>query len=559
MKNERFVEDLKNRIDIVEVIRRYAELKKSGKNYMCRSPFRNERTPSFCVSPDKQFWYDFGNSEGGDAISFIEKMENMSFQEAVQILADIAGVDVPKNFGEGNNGTSREKKKDLFDLHGAAADYFMAELAKNDFAKEYLKDRGISLDMASKWRIGYGGEQSDGMTKYLLGKGFTAEQIEQSGVAFVREFGDKKMRDRFDRRVMLPICEPRNGEVIAFSGRKIHEDQGGGKYINSPENPVYHKSATLFGLDRARKKIQEKDAVLLVEGNFDVIMAHEAGFDYCVATCGTALTEDHLRTLKRLTSTVLLAFDSDLAGKKATLRGVEMCLQAELRPKIVEIEGGKDLDDMFQRAPENAKQAIEMARGALEFLFARFSQKMLDGSLDGEKKFLDSFFFFLRLVSRPIEVDDWIMKLSRKLNRSRQIIEQEFKRFQAGSMKDQGYRKEKKPQEEVKKKFSREESFVGFLSSFWEFFAPRLEGKEALCDLLYEEIPRELLRKKIKALDLSEEENLQISAWELHEGNRYEEMFSDENKTKEFNKFTKLLKKEKEKQELLEKARNLKF
>ena len=553
---ERFVEDLKARMDIVEIVRRYAQLKKSGKNWMCRSPFRNERTPSFCVSPDKQFWYDFGNSEGGDVISFIEKMENLSFQESVQFLADIAGIDVPKNFGAG--AVSREKKQDIFQLHAAAAEYFSLQLAKNTEAKKYLKNRGISSATCKDWNIGYGGDREDGMTQYLLEKGFDAGQIEQSGVAFVREFGNKKMRDRFDRRVLLPVCEPRNGEIIAFTGRKIHEDQGGGKYINSPENPVYNKSATLFGLHRARKKIQMRDAALLVEGNFDVISAHSAGFENCVATCGTALTDDHLRVLKRLTNTILLAFDADIAGKKATLRGVEMCLREEMMPRIVEISGGKDLDDMFRTAPEEAKKAIEEARDALDFLFEKFSVKFLDGSVNGQTKFLDSFFFFLRLVSRPIEVDEWLNRISKKISRSRQVVDQEFKRFVAGSVREQGYQKEKTTESSVPK-FTREESFVGFLSVFWDFFAPQLEGKEELCELLTESNPKNLLRSKILGQEFSPEENLKISAWELHEASSYDEIFSDENKTKEFNTFTALLKKEKAKRVLIEQAKNLEF
>lgn len=541
---ERFVEDLKARLDIVEIVRRYAQLKKSGKNFMCRSPFRNERTPSFCVSPDKQFWYDFGNSEGGDVISFIEKMENLSFQESVQFLADIAGVDVPKNFIEGS--VSREKKQDLFELHQVAAEYFSQQLAKSTKAKKYLEDRGISLATCKEWNIGYGGDKEDGMTQYLLGKGFEAQQIEQSGVAFVREFGNKKMRDRFDRRILLPVCEPRNGEIIAFTGRKIFENQGGGKYINSPENPVYNKSATLFGLHRARKKIQIRDAALLVEGNFDVISAHSAGFEYCVATCGTALTDDHLRMLKRLTNTILFAFDSDAAGKKATLRGVEMCLREELAPRIVEISGGKDLDDMFRSAPEEAKKAIEGARDALDFLFEKFSIKFLDGSVAGQTKFLDSFFFFLRLVSRPIEVDEWLSRISKKISRSRQVVDQEFQRFVAGNVKEQGYQKEKVVDSSTPK-FTREESFVGFLSVFWDFFAPRLEGKENLCDLLAEENPKEFLRKKIAKEEFTAEETLQTSAWELHEASKYDEIFSDENKKQEFDRFVGILKAAKEK------------
>jgi DNA primase len=544
--NERFLEDLKARLDIVEIVRRYAQLKKSGKNWMCRSPFRNERTPSFCVSSEKQFWYDFGNSEGGDVISFVEKIENLSFQEAVQFLADIAGVEVPRNFSD--SGVSKEKKQDFFVLHAVAAEYFSQQLEKSSEAQQYLNDRGISAKTCTEWNIGYGGEREDGMTQYLLEKGFDANQIEKSGVAFVREFGNKKMRDRFDRRILLPICEPRNGEIIAFTGRKIFEDQGGGKYINSPENPVYHKSSTLFGLDRARKNIQARDAVLLVEGNFDVISAHLAGFENCVATCGTALTDDHLRALKRLTNTVLLAFDSDAAGKKAILRGVEMCLREELSPRIVEISGGKDLDDMFRKAPNEAKKAIEGARDALDFLFEKFATKFLDGTVAGQTKFLDSFFFFLVLVSRPIEVDDWKDKLSKKTKRSRVIIDEEFDRFKRKGAKELGYQKEKTTESSVPK-FTREESFVGFLSVFWDFFASKLEGKENLCDVLIDPFARSLLKKKILRQEFSDEELLKISAWELHEANKYDEMFSDENKTNEFNLFVQILKTEKAKKD----------
>lgn len=549
--NDRFTEDLKNRLDIVEIVRKYAELKKSGKNFMCKSPFRNERTPSFCVSPDKQFWYDFGSSEGGDVISFIERIENLSFPEAVDHLAQVAGVDVPKNFGGGS--VSQEKKTDLFALHRKAAEYFSQQLQASPIAQKYLADRGISDTEISDWNLGYGGDTADGLTKFLLADGYSPSQIAESGVAFEREFGQKTMRDRFDGRIMIPIHEPRNGEIIAFTGRKLREDQHGGKYVNSPENPVYHKSATLFGLHRARKKIRDRDAAILVEGNFDVISAHAAGFDHCVATCGTALTEDHLRVLRRLTKNILLAFDTDAAGKKATLRAVELCLRIELEPRIVEISAGKDLDDLFHQDAKAASKSIKEAQPALEFLFEKIAEKLLDGSIAGEKKFLDTFFFFLALVSRPVEVDEWIRRLSEKLNRSRQVIEDEFKKF---SVRDAGYQKEKLV-DSSRQKISRPESFVGFLSAFWDFFSSKLDPK--ILDIFPDGDARDLLGKKILNQDLSDEERVRLAGWELSQANLYDEHVGEDLLKQTFESFAQILQREKQKCDRREAAKNLKF
>ncbi len=546
--NDRFLEDLKNRIDIVEIVRKYAELKKSGKNYMCRSPFRNERTPSFCVSPDKQFWYDFGTSEGGDVISFLEKIENFSFTEAVEHLADMAGMEVPQKLDKKT--ISREKKASIYDLHRQAALFFGKELQKNTQAQTYLKNRGISMKTMVEWQLGYGGDQLDGLTKFLLNKGFSPEKIAESGVAFERDFGNKTMMDRFRKRLIIPIFEARNGEIIAFTGRDLSGEKKVAKYVNSPENPVYHKSSTLFGLHRAKKKIREKDAVILVEGNFDVISMHAVGLTNCVATCGTSLTEDHLRVLRRMTKNIILAFDSDLAGKKATLRAVEMCLKMELNPRIVEIVGGKDLDEMLQKDENSAKLAVRNAQKALDFLFDKFGKKNLDGSIDGETKFLDSFFFFLKLVKRPIEVDDFIDKISRKLNRSRVIIEQEFQRYLTKNKKPERIKNTR----EKKKKISREEGFAGFIGAFPKISRKIVGNKvEKFLQYFSEEKSREILRKFLLAEEMSAEEKLEFNSWVLAQENLYGEMFSVENQKKEFKRFFEKLKQKKQKKS---KARN---
>lgn len=545
--DDRFIEDLKNRVDIVDIARKYMELKKSGKNFMGRSPFRKERTPSFCVSPDKQFWYDFGASEGGDVISFLERIENIDFPEAVEILADMVGVEVPKS--KGKKGPTREQKKDIYALHSKAVEYFSAQLHKSKKAKEYLLNRKINENMISDWQLGYGGDGVDGLTKFLLKEGFSQADIAQSGVAFEVEFGAQTMKDRFAKRVMIPVHDAR-GDIIAFTGREIYGDKVA-KYINSPENPVYRKSSTLFGLYHARKDIREKDFALLVEGNFDVISSQNAGFQNTVATCGTSLTEDHLRILKRSTQNIYLAFDSDVAGKKATLRAVEMCLTMELSPFIVEIVGAKDLDELAQENPSELKNVIQGAQNALLFLLEKFSLKFLNGSIEGEKKFLDSFFFFVRLVPRPIEVDDLLTKISEKVNRSKSLIEDEFQKY---CQTHKRVLKKEKIEETQVQKFTREESFVGFLTAHWDFFGPKLNEK--ILELFTGQA-FELLEKKIREEPFTEEEQKILMSWELHQELLYGERSDPEILGRDFKVFVEKLKDEIVKKKRLEEAQRV--
>lgn len=551
--NDRFLEDLKNRIDIVEIAKRYApDLKKSGKNYMCRSPFRNERTPSFCVSPDKQFWYDFGVAEGGDVISFVERAENLSFPEAIEMLADMAGLEIPKQFGT-QKGPSKEEKKDIFALHKKASEFFANQLQNSEKAQNYLKDRGISAKAIREWKLGYGGEKPDGLTKFLLEEGFSESDITRSGVAFEREFGDKKMRDRFFERLIIPIFDHRDSKkIIAFTGRDLSGRENVAKYVNSPENPVYHKSSTLFGFDRARNIIREKDAVILVEGNFDVISAHSAGFLHTVATCGTSLTDDHLRLLKRLTKNMYVAFDSDVAGKRATLRAVEMILRLELNPFIIDLEDVKDLDDLAQQGPEKLKKVIANAKNALFFLFQKFSEKYLDETIEGEKKFLDAIFFFLSLVSRPVERDELLSKISKKINRPKSIVEEEFQKFSA-QKKNPRLPREKKTDTKSQKP-EREACFVGFLSAYWNFFEEKVTDK-VLGSLTG--VPREILEKKIIGEELSEEERKTLYAWELYQENLYGEGVGSEILQRDFETFLIQLQKQKQNQDRLEQARRI--
>jgi DNA primase len=549
--DDRFLNDLKNRIDLVEVVRKYAELKKVGRNFMCRSPFRNERTPSFSISPEKQFWYDFGTSNGGDAISFIEKIENVSFPEAVEILAQSAGMDVPKTFG--GEKISKTEKNDIFQLHEKAAEYFSLQLKESTEAQTYLESRDFSKEIIKKWKIGFGGDKPDGCVEFLRENGFSLEAIQKSGVAFERQFGNKAMRDRFVGRIILPIREPKNGEIAAFSGRIFRGEEKVAKYVNSPENPVYHKSSTLLGLDLARKIIPKKDFVILVEGNFDVVAAHDIGFENTAATCGTALTENHLRILKRLTKNIYCAFDNDLAGKKATLRSVEMILKAEMVPKIVEIPAGKDFDDARRDSVEGLKKAVNEAKSALEYLCEKFFAKNVNGTIEGETKFLDSFFYFLKFSSRPVEVDEFLNRIAKKLSRPKGVIEAEFQKFRKST-------KSIKPKfitETKKEPFSQEESFAGFVCAFWKVLGEKITDE--ILELFVDDQVRNFLIAKKEGR--KSEDNMKILGAEMEERSRerYSDSSSQEVFIEDFDKSVQNLKDKKEKLRVKNFAKNLKF
>lgn len=550
--NDRFLEELKDRLDIRDIVSRYTPLKRSGKNWMGRSPFRRERTPSFSVSPDRNLWYDFGASEGGDIVRFIEKVENMSFHEAVEFLAQIAGVEMPQSFGA--DPQTKDKQSNLYELHQAAADFFVAELTKSEAASAYLTtNRKFSPDIIATWQLGYGGDITDGLTQHLLKQGFKHHQITESGVAFDRNFGDKTMKDRFSERVMIPIREPKNGQIIGFSGRTLSTEKKIAKYVNSPENPVYHKSSTLFGLYEAKQSIRKRDSVILVEGNFDVVSAHAAGITHTVATCGTSLTEEHLRILRRFTKNITLAFDNDEAGKKACLRATEMVLQAKLIPFILPIDPlSKDIDEALSKDKNAVITAAKDPVPALRFFLDKFAEKLLDKGIEGRKKFLDSYFYFLRLLDRPIEIDFYLEEMAKRMNRPKSLIETEFKKFSAKKIQ---YEKPKFIEETKRKKITREESLVGFMCLFWEKIP--VDVCEKICALLTENHPKNFLRRKLDGVSLTADENTELSAWEMDQGQHYEEAIDQAIITDHLKQFVALLKKNRAKETLRAEAEKI--
>jgi DNA primase len=386
------VEEIKDRLDIVEVIQTYVPLKKAGRNYKGLCPFHAEKTPSFVVFPDTGTWHCFGAcGTGGDVFTFIAKQENLDFGEALRVLAQRAGVELEPRSPQAAEAEQRLAL--LREINQAAAVYFHHLLSSSDEARRarnYLDGRGLNLETLDRFQVGYALDQWDGLLRYLTGKGYRLSDIAEAGLLIERE--DKGgYYDRFRARVVFPIRDHR-GRTIGFGGRVL--DDGVPKYLNSPETPLFDKGSVLFGLDVARQGIRVTGKAVIVEGYMDVLMAHQCGINNVVAQMGTALTEQQLRRLKRYSQCLILALDSDLAGDRATLRGLDVArevMNREIVPvptprglirfedrlaadiRIVSLPAGRDPDEVIRESPTRWAQLIAGAKPVMDYYFEAFT------------------------------------------------------------------------------------------------------------------------------------------------------------------------------------------
>ncbi len=368
------IEEVKNRTDIVSIIGERIELKKAGRNFKAACPFHGEKTPSFMVSPELQIFKCFGCSEAGDVFAFLEKYEGMEFSEALKYLADRAGIKLEKFAG----GQASEKEK-LIDLNREALRYYNFLLIEHPVGKKALdylvKDRGLLLSTIKEFQLGFSPENSYPLKKYLVDKKkFTPNEIEKAGIGVVR---GQNIYDRFNGRVIFPLFDHR-GNPIGFSGRILPWDKREtGKYINSPETPLYHKSNVLFGLNLTRSYIKKKKTAIVVEGELDLMSSWQAGIKNVVAIKGSSLTEEQVRLLSRFAEKFVLALDSDMAGDAAARRGIKIAADSGVEVKVAKISGGyKDPDDAARGDIESYKKDLIGAKVIWDFLidsvFGRF-------------------------------------------------------------------------------------------------------------------------------------------------------------------------------------------
>ncbi|NAW64452.1 DNA primase, partial [Photobacterium halotolerans] len=383
-----FIDDLISRHDIVDVIDARVKLKKQGKNYGACCPFHNEKTPSFSVSPDKQFYYCFGCGAKGNVLDFVMEFDRLDFVDAVEELASQLGLEIPREQGtSGQSSIKRQEKQSLYDLMGQVAQYYQSLLRQSDaqVAINYLKGRGLSGEIVKQFGIGYVPDQWD-LVRSRFGRNEQAQQdLVSAGMLIENEQG--RRYDRFRGRIMFPIHD-RRGRVIGFGGRVLGE--GTPKYLNSPETPVFHKGRELYGLYQVMQTYREPERVLVVEGYMDVVALAQYGVDYAVASLGTSTTGDHIQTLFRQTGTVVCCYDGDRAGRDAAWRAMEQALpylNDGRQLKFMFLPDGEDPDSFVrQHGKEAFEQAITQAMTLSDFLFTTLLQQVDTSSREGKAK-----------------------------------------------------------------------------------------------------------------------------------------------------------------------------
>ncbi|OGG60587.1 DNA primase [Candidatus Kaiserbacteria bacterium RIFCSPHIGHO2_02_FULL_50_50] len=364
------VEQIKEKLSILDVVGGYVELHRAGKSWKGKSPFTNEKTPSFHVSPDRGMYYCFSTSQGGDMFSFIQTMEGVDFKGALKILADKAGVELVAE-----NPEKRSARDRAHAILEEATVYYFAEGQKSTQVQEYLKSRGVTTETAHGWRIGLAPDGWRNLREHLKGKGYTDAEMLAAGL--VKSADGKDPYDVFRNRVMFPISDP-SGHVIGFSGRTLSDDPKNPKYVNSPETELFKKGEMMYGYHLAKNNIRHHDFSLVVEGQFDVVMSHQVGYQNTVAVSGTGFTMQHIDLLSRLSGRSVLCFDSDKAGIAATKRAAEPMLLRGMDVKVARIIGGKDPADIAKDHPEEFKKIIGGATTVIEWLLTLLKEGAKD-------------------------------------------------------------------------------------------------------------------------------------------------------------------------------------
>jgi len=410
--------------DIVEVIGSYFPLKRAGSNFKALCPFHQEKTPSFTVSPGRQTFHCFGCGAGGSVFRFVMDYEHTDFPAAVRKLATRAGITVVEKRAAGDEDRRYEARRTLLKLHADAADWFHENLLKRDVgepARKYLKERGITAEVAKHWQLGYAPDEWDALGSWARTQGYHTRDLITSGLAKTRDdeggapVESSNAYDRFRGRIMFPI---RNdvGEVIAFSGRLLKNEEGAAKYLNSPETPLFRKGSVLFGLDKTKRALIEANCAVVCEGQLDLISLFEAGITNVVAPQGTAFTENQARVLRRFVNEVVLCFDADAAGQKAAERSLDALLQNDLIVRVAEMPAGEDPDSLVRReGKESFEKRVAGARDFFDYWIERETAGVDLGSLGAKMQLARSLAETVSRVRDPLMRGEVVNKVSARL------------------------------------------------------------------------------------------------------------------------------------------------
>ncbi len=419
------IEQVRNASDIVDVIGSFLQLKRAGTNFIGLCPFHNEKTPSFNVSPSRQIFHCFGCHKGGDVFTFLREFENLNFVEVVQRLAERASISIEFEMTPSQR-EEHSDKETLRTLHEHVAKRWETTLANDaraEAARVYLAKRSISDEAVKRFRLGFAPDEWSDTMNWAKSKKYDPDLLEKGGLAIA---GDKGHYDRFRGRLIFPICDEQ-GRVIGFSGRVLSADQKGGKYINSPETPIFSKRRVIYGLDKAKRPILKAKSVIVCEGQLDIIACHLADIENTVAPQGTALTVDHARILKRYAEEVVLCFDSDTAGQQAALRSLDDLIASGLAIRVAVIPQPHDPDSFIRKNGADAfRQLIDGAPGFFDFLLD-YLCRLHDANSDrGRVNIVEEMRNAVQKTNNPVLVDTYAQKVSHRLDVASDAVRAEF-------------------------------------------------------------------------------------------------------------------------------------
>ena len=434
-------EEIKSRLAVEDVVSQYVELKRAGRNLKGHSPWGVDKTPSFMVSPEKGIWHDFSANKGGDIFTFVMEVEGLSFREALEKLANQAGVDLTRY--QGGDKKVAQRKARAREALALATKYYQACLVRNKAVCEYVfYKRNLNRQTVMEFQIGYAPAEGKALLKVLSKRGFRKEELEAAGL--LNQYGGDLFRDR----MTVPFFDT-TGAVIGFTARVV--GQGEPKYLNTPETLLFNKSRFIFGLCQAKEAIRRNGFVVIVEGNMDVISSHQAGVKETVATSGTAMTEQHLTILSKLTSDIRLAYDGDAAGVKATERAIMMAGDLGIDLTVIsDYHGAKDPDELIQKDPKLWQEAVLNRIPAVEWLLNKYEESVDLSSAPGKRKYSDMALKLIKYVKDEVERASYEKKIARKLGVEMEVLREKGERLER-KLNEKPKKYLKKPKTEVEK------------------------------------------------------------------------------------------------------------
>lgn len=415
MADRQVIQEIKEKLDIADVVKDYVQLKSSGRNLFGVCPFHNEKSPSFSVNSELGIFKCFGCGVSGDVISFIEKIEGVEFPEALRIAADKAGIRIEETKYNPQLDKIQKEKDEIFKLNELASKYFHFVLTKHksgESAMKYLKARKIDAKSIETFTLGYAPNQWNTLKNFLNSRKYTDSILVKAGLLVSK---NNHTYDKFRGRVMFPLFDER-GRVVGFSGRVLDTETQKPKYLNSPETPVFTKSKFLFGLYQAKSEMRSKGFCILAEGPTDVINSYRVGVENICAPQGTSLTKDQLHLIHRYCDTVYFCFDQDVAGQTALRRGVDLALAEGFKIKVVGLEGVKDADELIQKDPKEWKKRVDSAQNFVEYYIDKLVEKYNSRTVEGRVKIVDEVIPFISNLKSEVEKDQYLKDLSFRLN-----------------------------------------------------------------------------------------------------------------------------------------------